>query len=249
MYKLLICEDESLERKALNLIIQRRYRNIHLVGYATTGFEAIKLAHQHLPDIILMDIDMPQCNGLDAQKEICRFMPNVNSVIITAYNDFSYAQQAIKSGVIDFLLKPIAPNDLYNCLDKILKSMDKIDSSPTVPPEYTDYIQKILNYIDQHFLDDLNLSNLASELNLNEKYLSRYFKQKMVTSFTEYIIKLKIERSKNMLEFSDSPIYEIAADLNFNDASYFTKVFQKQEGISPSQYRKKLQAPDIPDRK
>ena len=249
MYKLLICEDESLERKALNLIIQRRYRNIHLVGYATTGFEAIKLAHQHLPDIILMDIDMPQCNGLDAQKEICRFMPNVNTVIITAYNDFSYAQQAIKSGVIDFLLKPIAPNDLYNCLDKILKSMDKIDSSPTVPPEYTDYIQKILNYIDQHFLDDLNLSNLASELNLNEKYLSSYFKQKMGTSFTEYIIKLKIERSKNMLEFSDSPIYEIAADLNFNDASYFTKVFQKQEGISPSQYRKKLQAPDIPDRK
>lgn len=249
MYKLLICEDESLERKALNVIIQRRYRNIHLVGYATTGFEAIKLAHQHLPDIILMDIDMPQCNGLDAQKEICRFLPNVNTVIITAYNDFSYAQQAIKCGVIDFLLKPIAPDDLYNCLDKILKSMDKIDSSPTVPPEYTDYIQKTLNYIDQHFLDDLNLSDLASELNLNEKYLSRYFKQKMGTSFTEYIIKLKIERSKSMLEFSDSPIYEIAADLNFNDASYFTKVFQKQESISPSQYRKKLQTPGSPDRK
>ncbi|WP_312433002.1 response regulator transcription factor [Lacrimispora sp.] len=238
MYKLLICEDESLERKALNLIIQRHYLNIHLVGYATTGFEAIKLAHQHLPDIILMDIDMPQCNGLDAQKEICRFLPNVNTVIITAYNDFTYAQQAIKCGVNDFLLKPIAPNDLYNCLDKILGSMKKKDTSPTVPSEYTDYIQKILNYIDYHFLDDLNLSDLASEFNLNEKYLSRYFKQKTGTSFTEYIIKLKIERSKNMLKYSDAPIYEIAADLNFNDASYFTKVFQKQEGISPSQYRK-----------
>jgi YesN/AraC family two-component response regulator len=240
MYKLLICEDESLERKALNLLIQRHYRNIHLVGYATTGFEAIKLAHQHLPDIILMDIDMPQCNGLDAQKKICRFLPNVNTVIITAYNDFTYAQQAIKCGVIDFLLKPIAPNDLYNCLDKILKSIQKTDSASAVPPEYTDYIQKILDYIDYHFLDDLNLSDLASKFNLNEKYLSRYFKQKMGTSFTEYIIKLKIERSKNMLEYSDAPIYEIAADLNFNDASYFTKVFQKKEGVSPSQYRKNV---------
>ena len=242
MYKLLICEDESLERKALNLIIQRHYPNIHLVGSATTGFEAIKLAHQHLPDIILMDIDMPQCNGLDAQKEICNFLPNVNTVIITAYNEFNYAQQAIKCGVTDFLLKPIAPNDLYNCLDKILGSMKKKDTSPTVPPKYTDYIQEILNYIDYHFLDDLNLSDLACEFNLNEKYLSRYFKQKTGTSFTEYIIKLKIERSKNMLKFSDAPIYEIAADLNFNDASYFTKVFQKLEGISPSQYRKNAES-------
>ena len=238
MYKLLICEDESLERKALNLIIQNHYRNINIVGYATTGFEAIKLAHQHLPDIILMDIEMPQCNGLDAQKEILRFLPNVKTIIITAYNDFSYAQQSIKCGVIDFLLKPISPNDLYHCLDQVIDSIKKAGSTPDVQPEYTDYIQKILDYIDYHFLDDLNLSDVASEFNLNVKYLSRYFKQKMGTTFTDYIITLKIERSKNMLAYSDAPIYEIAADLNFNDASYFTKVFQKQEGISPSHYRK-----------
>ncbi|WP_157803103.1 helix-turn-helix domain-containing protein [Lacrimispora celerecrescens] len=59
----------------------------------------------------------------------------------------------------------------------------------------------------------MNLSDLASEYNLNEKYFSRYFKQKTRTSFTKYIIKLKIERSKNMLKYSDAPIYEIAADL------------------------------------
>ena len=59
MFKLLICDDEFLERKALHMILQRHYSNIHFVGDANTGLEAIRMAHQHLPDIILMDISMP----------------------------------------------------------------------------------------------------------------------------------------------------------------------------------------------
>lgn len=240
MYKLLICEDEALERKALHMIIQRHYANIQFVGDAATGLEAIRLAHQHCPDIILMDISMPQCNGLDAHKEILQFLPNVKTVIITAYNDFSYAQQALKFRVADFLLKPVDPNTLYHCLDQILTSLDAATTPAT--PAYTDNIQKILDYIDLHFLDELKLGQIVELFHLSEKYLSRYFKQKTGCSYTDYVTSLKLERAKHLLRYSDAPIYEISMELNFTDASYFTKVFQKKEGLSPSEYRRQSRA-------
>ena len=241
MYKLLICEDEALERKALHMIIQRHYSNIHFVSDAVTGLEAIKLAHQHLPDIILMDISMPQCSGLDAQKEIIRFHPNVKTIIITAYNDFSYAQQAIKYDVKDFFFFFLSPKNLYECLDKIMTAPAPFPLASSPLPEYTDNIQNILDYIDLHYIEELRLAQLASHFNLNEKYLSRYFKQKTGGSFTEYVTALKIERSKYLLQYTDAPIYEISTELNFTDSSYFTKVFQKREQISPSEYRKYVQ--------
>lgn len=238
MYKLLICEDEPLERKVLHMIIQRRYSNIRFVGDAATGIEAVKLARQHMPDIILMDISMPQCNGLDAQHEIINFLPDVKTIIITAYNDFSYAQQAVKYKVADFLLKPVAPNDLYASLNQVISELSESTPSSSSSAECTDSIQMILDYIDQHFLEDLTVKDIASMFGFSEKYFSRYFKQKTKVSFTDYITNLKIERSKNMLLYSDAPIYEIAMDLNFSDSSYFSKVFKRKEGMLPSQYRK-----------
>ena len=238
MFKLLICEDESLERRALRIILQKRYPNIHFIDDATTGTEAVKLAYQHSPDIILMDITMPGINGIDAQKEIIKFLPSVKTVIITAYNDFSYAQQAIKHGVCDFLLKPIAPDTLYECINKLIGSMDikDIEKAKGVVKS-TDMLQNIITYIDYNYLNNLHLKEIADLFHLNEKYLSRLFKQKTGISITEYITKQKINRAKHLLEYTDIPVYQIALELNFTDASYFNKVFQKFVGMPPKQYR------------
>lgn len=236
MYKLLICEDEMLERKALKLMIQNNYSNIQFVKDATNGSEAIEHANQFRPDIILMDISMPLTNGLEAQKEIIKFLPNVKTIIISAYDDFSFAQEAIKYGVFDYLLKPVSPKVLSNCLNKLMKTMDITTYSENIT--YTGNIQKIIEYIDLNYLDNnLNLKSLSNRFGLNEKYLSRYFKEKMEISYTEYVTKLKMERAKYLLKYTDNPIYEISVELNYSDSSYFSKLFKKTFGVSPSEYR------------
>ena len=236
MYKLLICEDEPLERKALTMLIQRHYSNIQILNDAANGLEAIKSARLFEPDIILMDISMPQCNGLDAQKEIIQFLPQVNTIFITAYNDFSFAQKAIKYKVKDFLLKPVAPDILYNSLDQIFAVMKKTSATEFI--EYKNDFQKVLDYIDKHFLYDLTLGTVAEHFHFSEKYFSRYFKQKMDVSYTQYLTSLKIRQAKYDLQHTDTTLYEIAMKLNFSDSSYFTKVFKNMEGITPSEYRK-----------
>lgn len=236
MYKLLICDDEPLERKALRLLIERHYSNIQLLEDAANGLEAIWSAHLFSPDIILMDISMPQCNGLDAQKEIIRFLPHVSTIFLTAYNDFAYAQQAIRYKVKDFLLKPVSPDILYLSLDQVFESMTARLDIPSI--EHKDDFQKILDYIEAHFLDDITLKQVAEHFHFSEKYFSRYFKQKMDVSYTQYLTSLKIRQAKYDLQHTDTSLYEIAMKLNFSDASYFTRVFRNAEGITPSEYRR-----------
>lgn len=96
MYKLMIVEDEPLERKALRIILKKEFYNIDIIEDSKNGEEAVLKAKVFKPDIILMDIKMPEKTGLDAQKEIIEFLPNVKTIIITAYEQFSYAQTAIK---------------------------------------------------------------------------------------------------------------------------------------------------------
>ncbi|WP_091750969.1 response regulator transcription factor [Propionispora vibrioides] len=239
MYSLLICEDETLERVTLRKMIEQRYPHIMLLEDARTGKEAVQKAQQFKPDILLMDIKMPEMNGLDAQKQIIAFHPQIKTIIITAHDDFSYAHEAIKYRIFDFLLKPFSSAILYDCIDKILSTPT---SRPPVQPAVTEEkttIQEALDYINSHYLDNLQLTDVASRVHLSEKYFSRYFKEQIGQSFTEYVNQQKVYRAKSLLLHTSVPIYKIAMDLNFSDSAYFTKVFRKYEQLSPLQFRQK----------
>src|SRR5690348_13074547 len=97
MYTLMIIEDEPMEREALHRIISKEFKDqIRILDDAKNGIEAIKKAQQNKPDIILMDIRLPGKNGLEVQEEVISLLPNVQTIIQTAYSDFNYAQKALK---------------------------------------------------------------------------------------------------------------------------------------------------------
>ncbi|MCG8485226.1 MAG: response regulator [Clostridia bacterium] len=239
MYKLLIAEDERLERMALEKIIGRNFPNITVLKCAKNGEEAIQFAQQYTPDILLMDIRMPAKNGLEAQKQIIKFHPNIKTVIITAHSEFTYAQEAIKYNVYDFLLKPASPDVLCDCINKILRPpISAIASSNIETPLNQGLIKECISYIEANYLNNIRLTDVASQVHLSEKYFSRFFKEKTGVRFTDYIQILKINRAKNLLTHTDAPIYRVAMELNFSDAAYFTKIFLKHEGVTPNYYRK-----------
>lgn len=240
MYKLLICDDEALERIALRKMIEKRYADITVLDDAKTGGEAINSVRRFLPDILLIDIKMPELNGLEAQKKIIEFHPAIKTVIITAYSDFTYAHKAIKYNILDFLLKPVPPLELYTCIDKILEQLhEETAKSKKKEQEALTAVQQAIAYIDAHYSEGLRISDVAERVNLSEKYFSRYFKQQTGLSFTDYLNLRLLKKAKNILIHTKSPIYNIAMELNFSDAAYFTKVFRKYEKLTPSQYRQK----------
>lgn len=125
MVRVMIADDEQYEREYLNRFITEQYAGIMEIVYsAKDGAEVLEKANELCPDIILMDIRMPRLNGLEAAEEIRREHPQTALIIISAYGEFSYAKQAIKLGVKDFLVKPYLDEELKETLNKLLASMD-----------------------------------------------------------------------------------------------------------------------------
>lgn len=244
MYKLMIAEDEPLERLALRKIIQKNFFNIDVLEDAKNGTEAVENAKIFQPDIILMDIRMPELTGLEAQERITRILPNIKTIVLTAYGEFDYAQKAIKHGVFDYLLKPVRPDDLKRSIESAIESLGKktaAQPSPRSNPDTTQkdaLINKVLTCIEQHYCAELTLNTVAEIVHLNPQYLSRYFKNKMGITFTKYVSKLRIEKAKKLFINTNYPIYRIATELGFSDQAYFNKVFKKYEKQSPQKYRK-----------
>ncbi|WP_424659383.1 response regulator [Desulfofundulus sp.] len=114
--KLLVVDDEHLERQAIRLILERAEEPIKVVGEARNGRQAVQLAEELRPDIILLDIKMPGMDGLTAAREIRKILPASAIIFLTAYNEFDYVQEALRIGVVDFLLKPIRSQELVDVL-------------------------------------------------------------------------------------------------------------------------------------
>lgn len=245
MYKLMIVEDEPLERMALRKIIERKYFNINVAEDARNGNEAVEKAKIYRPHIILMDIKMPEMGGLEAQKRIIKLLPKVKTIILSAYDEFDYAREAIKYGVVEYLLKPVKPDDLVQAIDAVIERLSR-DKSNGIQNETDDMVgadilKKVLYFIDQNYCSELKLNTVAEFAHLNPQYLSRYFKKEMGITFTDYVTKLRMEKAKKLLAETDYPIYRIALELGFSDPSYFNKVFTKYENQPPNKYKQQCQ--------
>ena len=106
-YKYLVAEDESLIRRNLVKKIESLNLPLTLVGEASNGKDAIGLIGEHFPDLVITDIRMPQTDGLELAQYLQKNHPGTRTIILSGYSDFSYAQSALRYGVMDYLLKPV----------------------------------------------------------------------------------------------------------------------------------------------
>jgi two-component system, response regulator YesN len=120
MYKILLVEDETIIRNGLKYIISRMDLDIGDIYEASNGKEAIELYKKFLPQIIITDIKMPEMDGLEFIGRIKKLGVDPKFIILSGYNEFSYAQKAITYKVAEYLLKPIKKNILYNVLKKLI---------------------------------------------------------------------------------------------------------------------------------
>jgi two-component system, response regulator YesN len=125
MYKLLIVDDEPLEREAMRLILTKHISRITICGEAENGFEALCMSDELEPDIVLVDINMPGMDGLATIEKMQQRGFHCRYIILTSYSSFDYARKALRLGVEDFLLKPA---DLETVRDTILKVIDSIET-------------------------------------------------------------------------------------------------------------------------
>lgn len=125
MYRVLLVDDEQIERMALAKKIDRYYGDKVDIYHAVNGREAVAMCGEQKNDIIIMDISMPEMNGVMAAKYIRKMDDQCSIIFLSAYDDFEYARNAIKVRALDYLLKPCDMNDLLAVMDTALQKLDK----------------------------------------------------------------------------------------------------------------------------
>jgi two-component system response regulator YesN len=125
MYKLMLVDDESEIREGLREIIRFEELGFTVVGEAQNGIEALQLAENLSPDVILTDIRMPMMDGLTMCREIKKRLPTARFIILSGYDDFEYAQQAIELSSMRYLLKPISSVEFTKILQNVRATLDE----------------------------------------------------------------------------------------------------------------------------
>ena len=113
---ILICDDEMGIRESLRLILEKDY----LLDFVTHGKDAVEYLKKHQPDLVIMDIKMPQMNGLDALRSIRRARRNVRILMITGYESSDVAAQATHFGADDYLAKPFEREKVWEKVEALL---------------------------------------------------------------------------------------------------------------------------------
>lgn len=236
--KLLIADDEDMIRKGVAKYLQLHTDRFSKIYEAENGQEAIDLTLRYQPDMLLLDVQMPVKTGLDVMKEVQKAGLEPVTVILSGYDTFSYAQQAVKFGARDYLLKPVRAADILNTLNELADKYIGKETEVVEEEEATNpLVREATEYMQENYARDLSLTEVAEHLRISTGYLSTLMNQNLGCGFVDYLNQVRVDRACCYLEQNQLKNYEVAYKVGFNDEKYFSKVFKKIKGMTPKEYR------------
>ena len=240
--KVLLVDDEIMIREGFKRLFNWEAHGCEVVGEAADGMEALGQIDALLPDIVIMDINIPVMNGLKV-IEVSRVKhPEIAYVIVSGYDDFAYCRQALRLQITDYILKPVNYEEFGSCIDNLKISMYEKQTSaqPDSDKQEERVISSITRYLQEHLSEEISLSVLADEFHLNPQYISQLFKNEIGVGFLAYLTNIRMEKAKKLLLSTALSVTEISSRVGYGDYRVFTKVFKKTEGITPSRFRREF---------
>lgn len=124
-YKVLLVDDEEEVRNAIEQRINWEELGFEVIGKAQNGVKAMEIAEKLQPDVVITDIKMPYMNGLELARNLKEENPGVRILILTGFDEFEYAKEAVHLEIEEYILKPINANELSECLKRLKNVLDK----------------------------------------------------------------------------------------------------------------------------
>ena len=236
---LLIADDENLELKVLEKTVKKHFVDELEIFASSNGRKASQICDEVKPDIALLDIEMPGMNGIELAKYIKEKYADCIIIFITAYDRFDYAIEAMHIKAFDYLLKPWKEERLCELINTAIENVRSMQKTDSIVHSQKDVIK---DYIDRNYKKDISAKDVAGILGYSDVYFSKVFKQLFDDNFINYLTKIRIDRAKVLLKDISFNIKEVGKSVGYADSNYFTKVFKRSIGISPSEYRSKHNA-------
>lgn len=256
---ILIVDDEQTTRQGLKKTLEIWSTGRYEIISAANGPEACELFSKIKIHLLITDVCMPEMDGLKLLKnlKVKGYKPVV--IIVSGHPNFDYAQEAIRLGVINYLLKPISKQKMIEAVEQALETEVSIERADYMEKVVDQKLMKIdgrnkhskstikeaLTYVNNNLNRQITLKEVADSVYLNASYFSVLFKEQTSLTFSEYLTRKRLQIAKNLLLTTDSQIEEIALEVGYQTGKYFIKLFKDYEGITPSKYRKMVNLEEI----
>ena len=239
--RVLLADDEAAILEGYKLLFDWEKYQCEVVGTAMDGREAVEKARELKPDIVIMDINLPKLNGLEAIRAIQETAPAdhpIYMIVVTGYDEFSYCQEALRLRVSDFLLKPIDFDAFGEVIEGLVK---KVMENPNRQVVLSDTLKKIVDYVNENLSDeDMRLTLLAENMNMNPNYISQLFKKELGCGYHAYLNQVRVEKAKKYLKQTNEPITVVAELVGFSDYRIFTKILRGLWELLPRSSENKI---------
>lgn len=245
MYRVIVADDDRVIRTNIAQFIDGM-EGWQVVKQFDNGKDIIEYIKDNKIEVILTDIKMRQMSGLDVAEYITQNSLDIRVVLLSGYRDFSYAQRAVELEVNSYLTKPIMPSEIKRVFNKIKDELDEqyskelyIQKSKDASDNIQDeggIVKKALDYINDNYLKNISLRDVANHVYLSENYCGKLLKTSLKIGFTDYIISLRINEAIRLLKLKKYSIKQISEKVGYNDCSYFIRVFKNVTGYTPKKY-------------
>lgn len=244
-FSVLIADDEEIALRGLDEGVDWEAVHVDKVYKCHSKDTAIRMLRTYDIDIIVTDIEMPGGSGLELIRWVRENQADRSVIFYTGHAEFSYVQEALRLGAIDYLLKPVPYRELEKILlfaeERILRAEKTAELAERIVDVVTDdsetIVSQVKKLIAENLSSDIQRDELAAEVHISPGHLTRIFKKEEGIALSDYIIKKRIFVSKQLLSKTALSITAIASRVGFAYASYFTKVFKEQVGMTPQEYR------------
>ncbi|MCJ7843244.1 response regulator [Lederbergia sp. NSJ-179] len=241
MYKILLVDDEQEIRFGLKNYFPWNNLGFDVIHDCENGKKALEFMKENLVDVVLTDIRMPVMDGIDLARELKEKEIPIQIIFLSGYKDFHYAQNAIKYGVRDYIVKPGKYEEIEEVFTVLKKDLDKewhkVKMNPSESNSYTENITlTIKKYTKEHYAD-VTLEDLSQLLKMSPNYISTFFKEKTGMNFSTYLTEIRMKKAADLLVDYHYKTYEISDLLGYNSPKSFTRTFKKYYGVTPREYR------------
>jgi len=257
MYRVLLVEDEAIIRKGIRYSVPWEEYGCCVVGEAENGQTGEEKIAELRPDIVVTDITMPLKSGLEMIRDThdqYKYIP----IILTGYSEFEYAQQAIRSGVSGYVLKPLDIEEMCAVLEraaqqagenKYLREREEeaeaLRSRTALAPLQEDKITdplvlQVVDYLNENYKSKITMADLQELFHYSERYISQRFQKELGTTVIDYLNRCRIQNALGLIRQGELPVSQIGWECGIGEYKYFNHVFKKYMGCSVREYQGSL---------
>ena len=214
--------------------------------------EALEMAGKHLPDLVISDVVMPGMNGLDLCKEIksSPLLSHIPVVLISAKTGYEDYIEGLKHGADAYIRKPFQAEELQVRVENLIRSREllkekyhraviKEEKNDVDDNVNVDFLRHVTDIIYREMKNpDFSSGKLAQELAISVSQLNKKLNAATGYPASTYILQVKLSYAKKILSSQNKTIGEVAAECGVYDVNYFSRVFKKQTGVTPTQYKR-----------